>query len=424
MADNDSQPTSKESEKQQQNAAADVIRGKLNSLYSGEPNAQEEIAEVATADTKRLSKHQKYMQQLSSDSERSLADIQTAWHDYYANLPDDEKHEVWQEFYDEHERQKLAAATKPKAAASPEPEEVASPKEATPKVIQPRPAVKPSNEPPPKSKPRRKPTTSRRPAGNRSVTAVKKDLLDKVAARTKIKENHHVKALLFGLSMGSLVLLILLFGFFNERFVTPFIRPSQHVSATPIIVDPSAMGSVGPESKIIIPKINIEAPVVYDEPSIEEGPVQKALERGVLHYATTPNPGEQGNAVIFGHSSGNILNKGKYKFAFILLKSLENDDTFIVQKDGKRYVYKVYKKFITSPTDLSVLNTTDRKSTLTLITCDPPGMSTNRLIIVGEQIYPDPGANPAAKTLSDPAQTPKVVPGNSPSLWQRIKGWF
>ena len=163
--------------------------------------------------------------------------------------------------------------------------------------------------------------------------------------------------------------------------------------------------------------------MVYDEPSIEEKAVQKGLERGVVHYGTTPNPGEKGNAVIFGHSSGNIINSGQYKFAFILLKSLEKNDTFIIDKDGKRYAYKVYEKYVTAPTDVSILKARDRPSTMTLVTCDPPGMSTNRLIVVGEQIFPDPVANKES-TVVNQNEIPKTLPSNSPSLWQKIKNWF
>jgi sortase A len=211
-----------------------------------------------------------------------------------------------------------------------------------------------------------------------------------------------------------------MFSFFNERFLVPFIRPNSNVSATPIIVDPNTNGPVGPEAKIIIPKINLDAPVVYDVPTVEEKDVQAGLERGVVHYITTPNPGEKGNSVIFGHSSSNILNKGKYKFAFILLKSLDKEDTFIIQKDGKRYVYKVYNKFVVSPTDLSVLGPNDKTATMTLITCDPPGTSTNRLIIQAEQIFPDPKAN--SETSVKNIGTPHKLAGDSPSLWSRLFG--
>jgi sortase (surface protein transpeptidase) len=37
--------------------------------------------------------------------------------------------------------------------------------------------------------------------------------------------------------------------------------------------------------KLIIPKINVEIPVVYDVNTIEESAVEKGLERGVVHYA-------------------------------------------------------------------------------------------------------------------------------------------
>jgi sortase A len=106
-------------------------------------------------------------------------------------------------------------------------------------------------------------------------------------------------------------------------------------------------------------------------------------------------PGESGNVAIVGHSSNNILNSGKYKFAFVLLKKLEAEDTFFVQKDGIRYTYKVYKKEVVGPDNVAVLDTQEKPNTITLITCDPPGTSINRLIITAEQISPDPLGNKA-----------------------------
>lgn len=214
--------------------------------------------------------------------------------------------------------------------------------------------------------------------------------------------------------------LIITFTFFNEVFIAPFISPSRSVSATPIIGDQN--GPVGPESKIIIPKINLEVPVVFNLGSIIEKDVQNALEDGVVHYATTPNPGEVGNSVIVGHSSNNILNSGKYKFAFVLLKRLEIEDTFFVHRDGVRYTYKVYKKEIVGPSEVSVLQTQEKANTITLITCDPPGTSINRLIITAEQISPDPTGNSASTAPQDIKSEDSKLPSNSPSLWSRFTG--
>ena len=82
--------------------AVNLIRSKIDKLYDDEPSAKEEIAEVETVHHK-LSKHQEYMKNLS-ESGQSLAEIQTKWHEYYLQLSDSEKHEVWQEFYANHQR--------------------------------------------------------------------------------------------------------------------------------------------------------------------------------------------------------------------------------------------------------------------------------------------------------------------------------
>lgn len=382
-------------------AAANVIRSKLDAIYGHEPDAKAEAAEVVVIKPDvHLSVHQKFMKSLI-DSGNNTAEIQTAWHNYYQNLPEEQKHEVWQEFYSQQadlkkEQQQQAEAERARKAA-----EIKKTEQDDELVPRARSSVK--------SRPKKH--------ANPYISA-------SASSFQAVKDNHHVRSLMFGLGMGFTVIFILLFSFFNERFITPFIRPNQNVSATPIIVDPNSAGPVGPESKIIIPKINVEAPVVYDVKTIQENDIQNGLERGVVHYSTTPNPGELGNAVIFGHSSSNILNKGKYKFAFLLLKSLDKDDTFIVQKDSKRYVYKVYNKYVTSPTDFSVLDPSDRPAIITLITCDPPGTSTNRLIIQAEQIFPDPAGNAKSSVPSGNVGQPDQLPSNSISLWQRIKNWF
>lgn len=374
------------------NPAADLIRKKLDQLYNAEPKAKEEIAEVTHL--KHRSKHQQFMYELSS-SGKSLAEVQTQWHKYYTELPDKEKHEVWQEFYANYDAQKAPKQTQPHAASG---------HHAT---------SHPAHH-----------TGAKKATDSRSVGEVKSQILGTVNRRRTLGRSDHLKSLGFGLAMGFLTLLIFLFGFFNERFIAPFITPSKTVSSTSIIIDPAAT-AVGPESKIIIPKINVEIPVVYDEPTIDEAAIQRALERGVVHYPTTSNPGEIGNGVVFGHSANNILNKGKYKFAFVLLKRLEPGDVFYVQKDGKRYAYKVFDKKVVPPSEVSVLYPTfpDKPSTFTLITCDPPGSSLNRLVVVAEQISPDPAAN-VASSAKQTAQSPQKLPSNSPTLWSRIYNWL
>lgn len=362
-----------------QESAANLVRQKISQIYKKEPDAKEELKD--SKNSVKPSKHQEYMNKLST-SGMSLAEIQTAWHNYYVGLPDNEKREVWNEFYSQHDKDQKQV----------------------------------------KDEKGTKETTAQ-PSEDRSVAKAKRKIQQRViTGNRKLSKKDHLKSIFFGLGFGALVALVLLFGFFNERFIAPLITPSRAVSNTPIIIDPSSSGA-GPDSKVIIPKINVEVPVVYDEPSVEEKSIQNALERGVVHYATTSRPGEKGNTVIFGHSSNNILNKGQYKFAFVLLNRLDKEDTFILQKDGKRYVYKVVDKKIVTPKDVSVLTTKTDDSIATLITCDPPGTSINRLLVTGKQVSPDPTTN-VASTAQPSQGTPEIIPSNAPSLWERITSIF
>jgi LPXTG-site transpeptidase (sortase) family protein len=389
------------------NPAADLIRKKLDALYAAEPDVVEEAIDSTTLPVKR-SKHQQFMYDLST-SGKPLAIVQTEWHNYYTGLTDKEKHEVWQEFYAANEKQSSFFKSQPQNIPTKTPQYQEGPRviaaNMEPIVIAAETVTRAASH--------------IRNNGLRSVADIKRQITGKVRVRGKLSRKQHLKSLGFGLAMGAIVILILLFGFFNERFIAPFITPSRNVSATPLILDPNN-ATVDASPQVIIPKINVQAPVVYDVPTINEADVESGLERGIVHYVTTSNPGEKGNAVFFGHSSSNILNRGKYKFAFVLLSWLNEGDTFYLQKGGIRYVYKVFEKKIVKPSDISVLNPVDgHTSTATLITCDPPGTNVNRLIIVGDQISPDPTGNSASTALQTDAK-PKVLAGNSESLWHRV----
>lgn len=142
----------------------------------------------------------------------------------------------------------------------------------------------------------------------------------------------------------------------------------------------------------------------------------------MVHYPTTVMPGQIGNTAFFGHSSNNIFNPGKYKFAFVLLHTLVNGDTFYLTYNNTVYVYKVISTNIVDPSDVGVLGPVPgQTATATLITCDPPGTSLHRLIVVGQQISPNPSGN-AVVTAAAPTSgaAPTTLPGNGPTLWSRF----
>jgi len=412
-----------------QEAAADLIRRKLDAIYNGEPSAKEEIKEVKQEPAKLRSKHQEYMYNLST-SGKSLAEIQSAWHTYYANLPDDEKHEVWREFYNNNNQQPSAYTSyvqQQQAVAQPQHPIKHHAKPEAPKTTlfaaeepeEPKTTATVMTEQAPPAMPHR--------ADRRTASRIKKQIVDKVLASSsaQAKAKEHLKSLAFGLSTGIIVLVVFLFGFFNEMFIAPFIQPSRHVSATPIILSGDSVASTD-TPEVIIPKINVQIPVVYDQTAVDEASIQSSLEQGVVHYSTTVAPGQQGNAAIFGHSSNNIFNKGKYKFAFVLLHELVPGDIFYLTYGKTVYTYKVFDKKIVAPSEVSVLNPVAGKTaTATLITCDPPGTSNNRLVIWGEQISPDPATATTGTTQPATAETstPTELPSNGPNMWSRFWGW-
>jgi sortase A len=373
--------------------AANLIRQKVADAYGREPAAAAEMTE-ATAMHHRRSRHQQFMYDLST-SGKDLAAIQTEWHNYYQSLPDDQKHQVWQEFY----------ASQSLLRSKPAARNLAEHKSG---IVVGHSSAK-----------RRQPAPKLRDA--RSSNEIKAAVRDKVTAGGQLQTKHHVQSLLFGLGMGVLVIFIFLFGFFNELFIAPFIQPSRAQAATPIIVNSESVApTASPE--VIIPKINVEIPVNYDETSTNEATIENDLENGVVHYPTTVLPGQNGNTAFFGHSSNNIFNKGKYKFAFVLLHTLVNGDTFYLTYNQKVYVYKVISRTVVEPTEVGVLGPVPgQTATATLITCDPPGTSLHRLVVVGQQISPDPSGNsqPTTPQASSASSTPTFLPGNGPTLWTR-----
>lgn len=413
MSTNPLFPDSDEAKSASDNAAVELIRAKVAKAYADEPDASQEIQEVKAV--RAPSKHQIYMKELAA-SGKSLADIQTAWHHYYTTLTDDEKREVWAEFYEANQHtpyQKLFQKQQPIAARRQL--QPAQPAVTLPEPVAPVALTGPviSNHEPAAKLPKRT------LVGKGKKTAqLKQKIIKKVSANGRLQARHHVQSLLFGLGAGLVVICLFMFTFFNDVILAPFIQPSRNVSATPIIVGDTAQASGTPQ--VIIPKINVQIPLDLTLTSNDESVIENALEDGVVHYPSTVLPGQVGNAAVFGHSSNNIFNPGKYKFAFVLLHTLTTGDVFYITYNGTVYAYQVFAREIVPPNQVSVLyDTKGKTATATLITCDPPGTSNNRLVVWGEQISPSPSGNTAAQPAANTTQ-PSQLASNGPSLWSRF----
>lgn len=392
--------------------AANIIRQKLEKLYAEEPAAQAEIQEIQHHH-RTPSKHQVRLQQIQQEA-TSVADIQIRWHEYYTGLSEIEKHEVWQEFYAEqsqHSRYAEFASSQPAVTEKPDHKPVHERKLPEKVTVSAHEIATPT-------------AAAKRVRDKRSAREVKESIRETVNTNGQLSAKHHVKSLLFGLASGFAVLVIMLFGLFNELIIAPFIQPSRNVSATPIILSTDGIAA-DEQSKVIIPKINVEIPTDYSLTSLEEDIVQEGLEKGVVHYPITSKPGEKGNAAFFGHSSNNLFNPGQYKFAFVLLNKLEDGDMFYLTRDGTVYAYRVFQKQIVNPNETWVLDPVKGKpATAVLITCDPPGTTLQRLVVWGEQISPSPADAAPSSVATATKEITQPLPGPPESLWNRMTGWL
>jgi LPXTG-site transpeptidase (sortase) family protein len=183
-----------------------------------------------------------------------------------------------------------------------------------------------------------------------------------------------------------LLTLAIVFAIFNAPY---FLKQANYYLNKP---EPVAVETVAPEGQdtgpraepntIWIESLGIKAPVIYMEEKSEDK-FQEALRSGTVHYPGTAEPGQPGNAYIFGHSSDFVTSKGDYKTVFAYLPKLEVGGIIsVTDKDGWLFRYKVDRKFVVSPSDTSVLAQDTTKRQLTLQTSYPIGTALRRYIVV------------------------------------------
>lgn len=113
---------------------------------------------------------------------------------------------------------------------------------------------------------------------------------------------------------------------------------------------------------------------LYVGPNVTEA----ALTRGPGHYPSTADPGEDGNFAVAGHRTG-------WGAPFYLLDELApGDEVLAVDRQGRQHVYIVDGTELVEPDASWVLGSDPLGSgrpTLTLTTCDPPGINDRRLVV-------------------------------------------
>jgi len=137
---------------------------------------------------------------------------------------------------------------------------------------------------------------------------------------------------------------------------------------------------------IIIEKLGVNAPIVPDVDTSSHKAYMEAMRHGVAHAKGTAKPNEVGNVYLFAHSTLNFWEFGPYATVFTTLHQLNPGDRIVIFYRSKRYDYRVAEKEIVPGFDLMPLTRTSSRRLLTLQTCDPPGTTWRRLIIIAELV--------------------------------------
>lgn len=139
-----------------------------------------------------------------------------------------------------------------------------------------------------------------------------------------------------------------------------------------------------PFFSIYVPKINAKASIV---PNVDSGNYKEytnALQKGVAHAAGTNFPGQGKLIYLFSHSTSSALTFAKYNAIFFLLKKVEKGDKINIFYLGENYEYIVQEKLIVEASDNSWLVDKNMGEYLVLQTCDPPGTSIRRLVVIAK----------------------------------------
>ena len=259
---------------------------------------------------------------------------------------------------------------------------------------------------------------------DQALYELRQKLLGKVKHQaTKIRRSKHFIPIAASLA----VVFVFLFLQYNRVLlatVNAYVSPGS-IDPQNIVIDPSGASTVSEDPRLIIPKVNVDVPVLYDVGADYDSQMS-AMEKGVAHFAipgAKSHPGEIGNTVISGHSSNDLFDPGEYKFIFAQLDKLEAGDTIYANYQGKRYTYVVTKKEVVLPTEVGKLVYPTNKPVMTLITCTPLGTSQKRLLVTAEQVSPDPAAAASAPEGSGQSSGgSNAIPGNSPTVIERLFG--
>jgi len=365
-------------------AAADLMRQQIDTIYE-EPQPNETVAASAPA-TDANPYEQTHSEKEDVQAAEQNAALQAHWQKY---------HSAWQQYYQMYYERYYQAQVQKHAVDT---------------------AVQALDTPKKKAEPETM-------TEEQAVGELRNELLEKVKDRgKKIRKSRHFMPAI----VAACVALLFIFLQYNQIIFANVLAYTTPASLDTVntYVDPNTDVAVGPEPLLTIPKLAVQAPVIYDLTTLDESVVETKLQSGVVHYpikGANAVPGEVGNTVILGHSANDVFAAGDYKFVFLRLEQLQDGDYFYLNYNSKRYTYIVTGRKVINPSQVSELAIATDKPMATLVTCVPVGTSTNRLLVFGEQVAPDPStATAQIDNQGTSNSSTQEIGGGTKSFFERL----
>lgn len=166
---------------------------------------------------------------------------------------------------------------------------------------------------------------------------------------------------------------------YNEALL-PCVLPDSFALAESSGVDPVYMNTLniaGDEmmGSVEIPKINIKIPIYH---TTEEEVLNKGT--GHLEGSSLPVGGANTHAVISAHRGLPSAS------LFTDLDQMKVGDHFLIHVLDETLCYEVDKISVVKPEDTSALAVEDGQDLVTLLTCTPYGVNTERLLVRGHRV--------------------------------------
>jgi sortase A len=143
--------------------------------------------------------------------------------------------------------------------------------------------------------------------------------------------------------------------------------------------------ATGVMARIRIPSIDVDLPVYH-------GTSDETLLKGAGHLEGTSLPvgGADTHAVITAHRGLASATM------FTDLNLVEVGDTFSISVFDEVLTYKVTSSIVVNPDQTEALRPVEGKDLVTLVTCTPLGINSQRILLTGERVYPTPLADVVA----------------------------